>query len=290
MAAFLPGLLLLHGVIFTQPYVLGGPALQDHKILPICDGPAPADWGLTPSSTTCPRWTADTAASACHAGFGASNWRCTHRICRCWYDTFGKSSITCFKAPWNFLIRPDVFFAAYRTHQNQFEREIPLASYCTQNCKCPQLDEDLLETLRLQQQQQYQKQSSDPGGESVSMLDEELDASSSEPDFLSSSWCNSRQCQSDICAVDCRGPGVCHEARAAGCSVNRCRANLMPESSASKFAAWGSCVQSFASRIGGRDVLPCACNSTYVSSACCASDDGNVWEEKSHALGQLEDL
>jgi hypothetical protein len=37
----------------------------------------------------------------------------------------------------------------------------------------------------------------------------------------------------------------------------------------------------------GHDPLQCACNSSYVSVACCGSNDGLVWESKDLFLGEL---
>jgi hypothetical protein len=279
-------LFLLHGSILDQSFVIGGIILQGHN-LPVCDGPAPPNWGLALSSMTCPPWTPEIAMSACHTGFGASNWRCNHWNCHCSYDKAGVSSILCFRASWTVYVRPHVSFAEYKEHQTQFEADVPLGSYCQAACQCPPLAGNMLEMIRLEAELARQK--SDPSG-GAEILDENLKDSSSNLGFSSGSACSSGQCQSDTCSVDCRGPRICHEARAAGCAVNRCRANQLPQDSRSSFAAWGSCVQTFASSIGGRDVLPCACNSTYVSLACCGSDDGEVWEDERFALGRLEDL
>jgi hypothetical protein len=44
-------------------------------------------------------------------------------------------------------------------------------------------------------------------------------------------------------------------------------------------------------KLGGRGLSmeePCACNSTYVSAACCQSDDGMVWESAEMKLGELQ--
>ena len=91
------------------------------------------------------------------------------------------------------------------------------------------------------------------------------------------------QIDHEQCGNSCASNSDCSVGQNKSCICSTQSEQYQPSAGTVAFVA--ACIMSLSGKRA--ESAPCPCNSTYVSHACCVSEDGNVWEAGKFKLGEL---